>query len=434
MRTFGKINLQERITMTRKILAFALLAVLLLPLDAEAQKKKKKAAPEPTVAECLAQYRFDKAEELLEKEIATLKRRRKSTTELEAQLAFARRGQSMLEAVEKVAFIDSVVVNKSEALNHLRVSPENGTLSTYAQFFNQPDSMDCTVYQAELGDRIYFTRPNEKGIPTLYSSYRIGEKWNRPTPLKGLGEESEVRNYPFMLSDGVTLYYGAQGPESFGGYDIFVSRYDADTKEFLYPENIGMPFNSPANDYLFALDEYNNLGWFVTDRNQPDGKVCIYTFVPNETRQVYSSAEMSDKQLQSLARIGSIAESQTDKARVSAAHQRLEAVRTAVSKKREVRDFVFVINDQTIYYKVADFRSPEARKKAADWRTKHQTLNTAMEQLEQLRGEFIGAQGTVRKQLGTQILRMEQECERQTAVLKTEEKAIRNAENAFLQR
>ncbi len=420
--------------MTRKILTAVLLTLCLLPLDAEAQRGRKKAAPEPTVQECIDQYRFDKAEELLEKEIATLKRRRKPTAELEVQLAFVRRGQSMLEAVEQVTFIDSLVIGKSQVLRYLRISPENGTLDSYAHFFNQPDSMDCTVYQAELGDRIYFARPNAKGIPTLCNSYRIGNKWSSPTPLKGLGDEDEVRNYPFMLSDGITLYYGAQGPESFGGYDIFVSRYDSDTKEFLYPENVGMPFNSPANDYLLAIDEFNNLGWFVTDRNQPEGKACIYTFIPNETRQVYSTTEVSDEQLRSLAYIRRIADTQADKARVNAARQRLAAVHTAVSKEHKVHDFTFVINDNTIYNKVEDFRSPEAKKRIANWRTKTKELNTALEQLEQLRGEFVGAQGTARRQLGTQILRMEQECERQVAALKDEEKAIRNAENTYLNR
>ena len=34
-----------------------------------------------------------------------------------------------------------------------------------------------------------------------------------------------------------------------------------------------MPFNSPYNDYMYVIDEYNNLGWFASDRFQPEGKV-----------------------------------------------------------------------------------------------------------------------------------------------------------------
>ena len=72
-----------------------------------------------------------------------------------------------------------------------------------------------------------------------------------------------------------------------GGYDIFVTRYDSDDNTYLRPDNIGMPFNSPYNDYMYALDDLNNLGWFASDRYQPEGKVCVYVFVPNSTKQVY---------------------------------------------------------------------------------------------------------------------------------------------------
>ena len=115
----------------------------------------------------------------------------------------------------------------------------------------------------------------------------------------------DAQNYPFMLSDGITLYYAAVGVESFGGYDIFVTRYDMDEKKFLYPENLGMPFNSPANDYMLAIDEFNQLRWFFSDRNQTENKVCIYIFIKNDIRKEYEillnelatfNPEMLDKQ------------------------------------------------------------------------------------------------------------------------------------------
>ena len=44
------------------------------------------------------------------------------------------------------------------------------------------------------------------------------------------------------------------------GYDIFVTRYNTNTYSYLMPENVGMPFNSPYNDYMSVsythLDSY----------------------------------------------------------------------------------------------------------------------------------------------------------------------------------
>ena len=166
----------------------------------------------------------------------------------------------------------------------------------------------------------------------IFTSDLLGGKWSKAVQIKGLNED-EDQDYPFMLSDGVTLYYGARGSESLGGYDIFVTRYDADSKSFLKPENIGMPFNSPANDYLYAIDEVNNLGWFVTDRSQPEGKVCIYIFVPNALRNTYETEAYSEEELKGLARISSIAATWGDAALMADARERLEQV---MNEKQEV--------------------------------------------------------------------------------------------------
>ena len=77
--------------------------------------------------------------------------------------------------------------------------------------------------------------------------------------LNGLTERNGQQDYPFMLSDGTTLYFAENGEESLGGYDLFVTRYSSSSHEYLKPENLGMPFNSPYNDYMLVIDEPNNL-------------------------------------------------------------------------------------------------------------------------------------------------------------------------------
>ena len=99
------------------------------------------------------------------------------------------------------------------------------------------------------------------------------------------------------MADGVTLYFAAQGVNSMGGYDIFMSTFDLDKGVFYSPENIGLPFNSTANDYLLAIDDINHLGWLVTDRRQPEDKVCIYTFVPTASRRRHQPHQRRDRTL-----------------------------------------------------------------------------------------------------------------------------------------
>ncbi|MDE6081303.1 MAG: hypothetical protein K2F70_03435, partial [Muribaculaceae bacterium] len=103
------------------------------------------------------------------------------------------------------------------------------------------------------------------------------------------------------MNDGVTLYFANDGENSIGGYDIFITRRN-DEGKFFQPQNLGMPYNSPYNDYMLAIDEQNGVCWWATDRNKIPGKVTIYTFIPSEMRVNY---EVDDPDLASYARIDS---------------------------------------------------------------------------------------------------------------------------------
>ena len=383
-----------------------------------------------TIEDYINHYQFDEAEELLNQNIKKRTRRRQTTTVEEEKLQTVKRMRSMINATERLTVVDSIVVNKKNFLDHIKLSEESGTLHTYAAFFNRSDSSGCTVYRSELGNKIYFSQPDENKTLRLYTSDLVGGKWTTPHELDEL-EGDTVQNYPFMMSDGVTLYYAAQGNESIGGYDIFVTRYDMDEKKFLYPENIGMPYNSPANDYMLAIDEFNNLGWFVSDRNQPEGKVCIYVFIPNDIRKVYDTNIYPPEDLAPLALLTRIADTWGDQDAVKEARQRLQEVLSAPKKVVKKKDFEFVINDQTTYTLLKDFQSKEGRDRMARWMKNMRQLELNQQDLQTLRDRYAASNEAQRQTLGPQILQIEAQCEKDEAAMKAEEKAIRNLEISF---
>ena len=383
-----------------------------------------------TIEDYINHYQFDEAEELLNQNIKKRTRRRQTTTVEEEKLQTVKRMRSMINATERLTVVDSIVVNKKNFLDHIKLSEESGTLHTYAAFFNRSDSSGCTVYRSELGNKIYFSQPDENKTLRLYTSDLVGGKWTTPHELDEL-EGDTVQNYPFMMSDGVTLYYAAQGNESIGGYDIFVTRYDMDEKKFLYPENIGMPYNSPANDYMLAIDEFNNLGWFVSDRNQPEGKVCIYVFIPNDIRKVYDTNIYPPEDLAPLALLTRIADTWGDQDAVKEARQRLQEALAAPKKTVKKKDFEFVINDQATYTLLKDFQSKEARDRMARWMKNMRQLELNQQHLQTLRDRYAASNEAQRQTLGPQILQIEAQCEKDEAAMKAEEKAIRNLEISF---
>jgi len=411
--------------------SFIILAALFLSLNLSAQKRGKK-AKEPvytvTPQEAMAAYDFSLAEEILEHQIADLTKKKQPTIQEEALLEAARKSQIKLHATEQVTFIDSMVLPKKQVLQQIKLSEECGSILNYADFFRSGKN-DCTLFRNELGNRIVYSEPNQKGHLRLKEKSLIGGEWSMENQLKGLNEEEEDNlNFPFVLTDGITMYYAAECEESIGGYDIFMTRYDADSQQFLAPENVGMPFNSPANDYLLVIDEYQQLGWFVTDRNQPVDTVCLYTFIPTETRRIYNEQELGAKKLAAMARISSIKDTWKDMNAVNSAKKRLADARKGTKNEAKNRDFTFVINDFRTYYTLSDFKDPLAQQKAKIWLETQKEYDAKAKELASLRAKYAAMNEVQRVQIVAQIRLTETAFERLAADKLALEKEIRRTE------
>ena len=235
-----------------------------------------------------------------------------------------------------------------------------------------------------------------------------------------------------MLSDGTTLYFSAISNEGLGGLDIYVSRYDSESGKYLLAENIGLPFNSDSNDYMYAVDELNNIGYFATDRRQPEGKVCIYTFIPNQKRLTYASEGLSDDVIRSRARIDCIADTWDDGEARQQALARIGSM-TENSQKAKSEDFDFVINDETTYHSLSDFRDADNRDRLNELNQMRQRYRQLETELEKARLYFsTKATDSEKNGLRAEILGYEQEYYQLEKNIRLLEKIIRNTEIKLL--
>ena len=209
-------------------------------------------------------FRLDEAINMWQEYIAAQSKKKEDTSFAEAELDRASNLFRMQKRTEDVQVIDSVVLSKNAFLEAYNLSEESGTIVPYNTFFDKGNNVSSIVYTNQKGNTIYYARPNEDGYYSIYSQSKLIDAWGDEKAL--LAGKSGDNNYPFVLSDGVTIYFASKGYESIGGYDIFVSRYSTNTNSYLTPEQLGMPFNSTANDYMMVIDESKGLGWFVTDR------------------------------------------------------------------------------------------------------------------------------------------------------------------------
>lgn len=316
--------------------ALALTLAFCINIPGNAQRRRIRPVKQTvtvTPEDLMNEYRFDEAITALTKKIDEEKKKKNSTVTLEAQLHQARMGAEMLSGTERITIIDSMVVDADAFLSAYRLSVGCGTLAPLASIaptlVRNSTQGAMPAFLNDFGDRMVFADTDSAGLTKLYECFTSAAGMERPVRLTGMGSDDDDQAYPYLLSDGVTLYFAAQGEESLGGYDIFVTRRMSATGPFVKAENVGMPFNSPANDYMMVIDEQARIGWFVSDRRQPAGKVCIYRFVPNDVRQTLSPDTDSADAIRQQARITSIAACCADATERNEALARLQSIRSS---------------------------------------------------------------------------------------------------------
>lgn len=378
-----------------------LAVTLLLPLSMSAQKRKKRVVKKPAVEAPIEDPRIT----------------------------------NMREMTQQIIIIDSIVIDKNQLLSQLRLSDETGRILNSSEFIGKGDS--TTVFINEMGNKAYFSQPDDSLCQQLYTSDLLGGEWSKPQLLNGISEGISEAAYPFMLADGLTFYFAGKGEESIGGYDIFLTRYDSHSNSFLKPENIGMPFNSEANDYLFAIDEYARIGYFVSDRRQPEGKVCLYIFIPQASRKTYDPIVYTPAEIRGFADISSIADTWGNGEERSAALARYHAISIKNNvttnsipfpENNSLASQEFIINDVLTYSSTKDFRSHEAAVLYKQLIEARQQLCSINDQLEKSRNDYIKATGAKKQSLTREILQAEADIMQLYSRIQTLEKEIRNKE------
>ncbi len=371
-------------------------------------------------------YRFDDAVDNYEEHINWLEKKKRPTEQAEAELETAKLAVRMIKGVEDVAVIDSFVVDKDDFLSVYKISKESG------QVYRAKDTMS-TIYETEMGNKMIYSGMAADSTLQLYSRNRLLDGWSVGEPLTFLNKGGNA-DYPFLMPDGLTLYFAADGESSLGGYDIFVTRYDTEDGTYLRPDHLGMPFNSPANDYMYVIDELNEIGWFASDRYQPEGQVCIYVFVPNASKKVYDYENTDEQTLIEVATLRSIRTTWTDEAKVRQGKQRLAALMYTKESGQTEGDFTFIVDDSSIYHTWADFRSAEACQHYRELVQKQQDVTTLQDELIAKRDQYAQGDNSRKKELAPAILEQEQRIKQLWEEIRQLETTMRNEEIKQLRR
>lgn len=353
---------------------------------AEAAPRKRKAAP--TASELMAQAReafLAYNPGLATEKINELKKLKKGvdTDSLSMLEAKVKRMEEMIQRVEDVVIVDSMTVSRDDFFRHYRLSPGAGILASAEEAGLESESAGSTaVYQTP--DESTMIWGGESGL--MQSRRFTDGTWENPEPLSEVLNNGGTANYPYLLSDGLTLYFATEGDDSLGGLDIYMSR--SNRGEYSQPLNLGMPYNSPYDDYMMAIDEETGTGWFATDRNQLEGLVTIYVFIPSQ-RRVNLNVDRPD--LSERARISSIAATRPEGSGVFTL-PRMSAPHAEANGADEEPDFTLVFPSGQVYTRWDQFRSPQARRLMETLEDARNSYKEDREALNALRAKYASGE------------------------------------------
>lgn len=258
--------------------------------------KKTKADAEVVLQkgrEAFLNYNFEEAAELYDeyKELKT--KGKQSLDEIfevwETQLEIA---SNAFEKVQKIIVLDSISIPASIFYKAYKLAQSAGEVAPISSFnIKNLEASKEIGYLNEWKDYLITVSPNEDGDLRLIENRKLLDgSWKSQELLQGDFTKSGDYSYPFMSGDGQTIYFANNGEESMGGFDLFVAQKEPITDVVLQPLNLGMPFNSPYDDFMMAIDEENGLGWWATNRHSEDGEnITVYVYQLDDVRKNYPS-------------------------------------------------------------------------------------------------------------------------------------------------
>ncbi len=155
----------------------------------------------------------------------------------------------------------------------------NGTWSAPVmlnQNINQPGFNSKHPYISSLGDTLYFSSNREGGQGGFDIWYAVKDDTGTFGKPHNLGEHLNTfldEISPFYDRATGVLFFASNGHKGFGGYDIFMAKGESFHRLEIF--NIGLPFNSYADDCFFTLGKKNG---YISSNRGAIGKFNVLLF------------------------------------------------------------------------------------------------------------------------------------------------------------
>lgn len=223
------------------------------------------------------QYKFGQAVEiynaLLQKTVDSAAR-----AALETRLIQSENGKSLLDFAFKPEVVAREAFAKGDFYLHYPGFGEGSWVVPPKSLVPDTKGGEFPVMNYPSGSgKLYFSAPDNSGSWNIYYTSRLNDTlWSAPVILNenitSIGNEL----FPIVSPDGKHLYFSSNGHYGVGGYDLYVSEWNEELSDWDVPQNMGFPYSSPANDYLFYNTPDGLYSIFASDRDCAADKMMLY--------------------------------------------------------------------------------------------------------------------------------------------------------------
>ncbi|MDR1680459.1 MAG: hypothetical protein LBS12_01560 [Prevotellaceae bacterium] len=257
--------------------SFLMLAGLYMPAWALAQ------APPQDIqlrqAEALQmQYRFAEAADLL---TAIIAQSADSAAREEAtrRLIVCENGQTMLRYIERPTVTGKTAVPEHLFFQYYDIELP-GAWATLPSGWHAgtpaDDSLSPVFIPSAAADALYYSAFGSGNWDILTVRRLNDTLWSPPEPLNGAVNTPFDERFPYLSPDATTLYFASNGHSGMGGYDLYKSEWNRTTQEWGVPENLGFPYSSPYDDWLFVPNTAHTAALFASSREQKADSLTLY--------------------------------------------------------------------------------------------------------------------------------------------------------------
>ncbi len=137
------------------------------------------------------------------------------------------------------------------------------------------------------GNTLFFVRSESREDQNdIYICRKLPNgNWSEPFKMGPEINTDYNEDFPYLSTDGVTLYFSSQGHNTMGGFDLFKSTWNPEDNSWTKAENLGYPVNTTDEDRSISLTPDNRVGYISALRPGGQGDLDLYRIRFNDMEQ-----------------------------------------------------------------------------------------------------------------------------------------------------